>query len=157
MKAVFLDIDGVIATSTSVRLNYLLGRTVFNQWYDAVALSYLGRLVKVTGAQVVLTSTWREDLNRNNPQIDAIMANLFSQLEDAGAPVSDTTPVLPDADRSAEIGTWLGEHPCDAYVIFDDLAHFEDRPEVAAGHLVLVEDSEGIRYPHYRRALDLLS
>ena len=157
MKAVFREIDGVIATPTSVRLNYLLGRTVFNQWYDGVALTYLGRLVKATGAQVVLTSTWREDLNRNNPQIDAIMANLFSQLEDAGAPVCDTTPVLPDADRSAEVGAWLDVHPCEAYVVFDDLARFEDRPEAVAGHLVLVEDSEGIRYPHYRRALDLLS
>ncbi len=156
MKAIFLDIDGVIATPTSVRLNYLLGRRVDNQWYDGVALRYLGRLVDETQATVVLTSTWREDLGHGNPHVEAIMDNLFAQLESAGAPVSDFTPVLPDADRSEEIATWLDRNPCEAYVIFDDLASFEDRPDVCDGHLVLIEDSEGIRFRHYQQARTLL-
>lgn len=156
MKAIFLDIDGVIATPTSVRLNYLLHRQVTNQWYDGVALTYLGRLVAQTGAVVVLTSTWREDLGHGNELVEAIMANLFAQLEEAGAPVHDSTPVMAQGDRSSEIGAWLDAHPCEAYVIFDDLARFEARPEVCAGHLVLIEDSEGIRYPHYLQALATL-
>lgn len=156
MKAIFLDIDGVIATPTSVRLNYLLGRGPTNQWYDGVALTYLGRLVGQTGATVVLTSTWREDLAHENPLTKAIMDNLFAQLEAAGAPVGDLTPVLREADRSAEIGAWLDAHPCEHYVIFDDLARFEDRPEVVEGHLVLIEQSDGIRYQHARQALAML-
>ncbi len=156
MKAIFLDIDGVIATPTSVRLNYLLGRGPANQWYDGVALAYLGRLVGQTGATVVLTSTWREDLAHENPLTKAIMDNLFAQLETAGAPVSDLTPVLREADRSAEIGAWIDAHPCERYVIFDDLARFEDRPEVVEGHLVLIEQSDGIRYQHARQALAML-
>ncbi len=157
MKVIFLDIDGVIATPTSVRLNYLLGRNPANQWYDGVALTYLGRLVAQTGAQVVLTSTWRRDLEHENPLVKAIMDNLFAQLAEAGAPVASMTPVLDDADRSAEIGAWLDGHPCEAYVIFDDLACFAARPEVADGHLVLIAESDGIRYPHYLRALQILA
>ena len=156
MKAIFLDIDGVIATPTSVRLNYLLGRRVDNQWYDGVALTYLGRLVSQTGAKIVLTSTWREDLGHQNPLVEAIMDNLFAQLENVGAPVYDFTPILKDTDRSGEIASWLDSHPCEAYAIFDDLARFEDRPDVCEGHLVLVEDSEGIRHRHYWQALALL-
>ena len=156
MKALFLDIDGVIATPTSVRLNYLLGRDPANQWYDGVALSYVGRLVRESGATVVLTSTWRRDLGHDNPLVTAIMDNLFAQLEQAGAPVGSTTPVLYDADRSAEIGAWLDDHPCEAYVIFDDLACFVDRPEVAAGHLVLIAESDGIRWQHYLHARTVL-
>lgn len=156
MKAIFLDIDGVIATPTSVRLNYLLGRGPETQWYDLVALTYVGRLVRETGAKVVLSSNWRQDLNRGNELVEAIMANLFAQLEEAGAPVHDSTPVMAQGDRSSEIGAWLDAHPCEAYVIFDDLARFEARPEVCAGHLVLIEDSEGIRYPHYLQALATL-
>ncbi len=156
MKAIFLDIDGVIATPTSVRLNYLLGRNPTNQWYDFVALSYLRRLVSETGAIVVLTSTWREDLQHPNPLSKAIMDNLFAQLEEVGAPVSDVTPKLEGADRSAEIGAWLDEHPCEAYVIIDDLARFDDRPEVCNGHLVLIEQSDGIGYQHFYRALEML-
>lgn len=156
MKAIFLDIDGVIATPSSVRLNYLLGRDPTNQWYDGVALTYLGRLVEQTGAVVVLTSTWREDLEHQNPMTKAIMDNLFAQLKAVGAPVSDLTPVLREADRSAEIGAWLDAHPCEHYAIFDDLARFEDRPEVVESHLVLIQDSEGIRYQHARQALAML-
>lgn len=156
MKAIFLDIDGVIATPTSVRLNYLLGRGPDRQRFDTVSLAYLRRLVAETGSIVVLTSTWREDMSTGDPYVNAIMDNLFAQLEEAGAPVASMTPVLQTADRSAEIAAWLGEHPCDAYVIFDDLARFEDRPDVIEGHLVLVEDSEGIRHHHYQRAREIL-
>jgi len=156
MKAIFLDIDGVIATPTSVRLNYLLGRGPDRQLFDKVSLAYLGRLARNAGAVVVLTSTWREDMSTGDPYVNAIMDNLFDQLKAAGAPVFDMTPVIQTADRSAEIGAWLDEHPCEAYVIFDDLARFEDRPAVVDGHLVLVEDSEGIRHHHYRQAAEIL-
>lgn len=156
MRALFLDIDGVIATPVSVRLNYLLGRQVDRQWYDQVALSYLGRLVQESGAVVVLTSTWRNDLDSPDQLARAIMANLLEQLAAAGAPMHDMTPSLPGCDRSAEVGAWLDEHPCEAYVIFDDLACFHDRPEVSAGHLVLIEESDGIRWQHYRAARRIL-
>lgn len=155
MRAIFLDIDGVIATPLSVRLNYLLGRGPERQWYDSVSLSYLGRLVAETGAAVVLSSNWRAGIG-GNPFEQEIMRNVFDQLEAAGAPVSDCTPHLLEGDRSTEIGSWLDEHPCEAWVIFDDLAHFEARPEVADGHLVLIEESDGIRYQHFRQAREIL-
>ncbi len=157
MKAIFLDIDGVIATPTSVRLNFLLGRGPTNQRYDFVALTYLGRLVRETGSIIVLTSTWREDLDHPNPFTQEVMKNLYAQLAEVGAPVSDVTPVLGIGDRSAEVGAWLDAHPCESYVIIDDLAEFEERPEVVKDHLVIVEDSEGIRYKHFYRALSILS
>ena len=157
MKAIFLDIDGVIATPASVRKNYMLGRTPENQLYDSVALMYVGRLVELTGAIVVLASTWREDLDTIDPYLRAIIDNLCRQLEAVGAPISDVTPRLPGGDRSAEIGAWLDAHPCDAWVILDDLARFEERPEVCGRHLVIIDDSEGIRHQHFLRALDALS
>lgn len=156
MKAIFLDIDGVIATPTSVRLNYLLGRGPEKQWYDLVALTYVGRLVRETGAKVVLSSNWRQDLNRGNELVEAIMANLYRQLEEVGAPVYDTTPIDYDTDRSGEIGAWLAAHPCEAYVIIDDLARFDDHPEVADGHLVRIEESDGMRYQHFYQAREIL-
>ena len=157
MKAIFLDIDGVIATPASVRKNYVLGRTPENQLYDSVALMYVGRLVELTGAIVVLASTWREDLDTVDPYLRAIIDNLCHQLEAVGAPISDVTPRLPGGDRSAEVGAWLDAHPCEAWAIIDDLARFEERPEVCGRHLVLIEDSEGIRHQHFLRALDALS
>ena len=48
------------------------------------------------------------------------------------------------------------EHPCERYVIFDDLATFDDLPDVADGHLVRIEDSEGIRHQHFYAARAIL-
>ncbi len=156
MKAIFLDIDGVIATPTSVRKNYLEGRQPENYRYDTMSLMYVGRLVELTDAVVVLSSTWREDLDTNDPYLKAIMDNLCDQLAEVGAPLGDVTPKVLGGDRSSEVGAWLDAHPCEAWVIIDDLARFEARPEVCEGHLVLIEDSEGIRQQHYLRALEIL-
>ena len=156
MKALFLDIDGVIATPLSVRLNYLLGRGPERQWYDSISLTYVGRLVEQTGAVVVLSSNWRSGLSGGDPLEQAIMDNLLAQLAEAGAPVADCTPHILGEDRSVEVGAWLDAHPCESWAILDDLACFETRPEVAEGHLVLIEQSDGVRYQHYQRALEIL-
>lgn len=157
MKAIFLDIDGVIVTPDSMRKNYMLGLGAETQIYDNVALMYVGRLAELTGAKVVLSSTWREDLDSKDPYLSAVIGNLRRQLEAVGAPLYDVTPRLPGGDRSAEVGAWLDEHPCSEYVILDDLARFEERPEVSRGHLVIVEDSGGVRQQHFRKALDILN
>lgn len=156
MKAIFLDIDGVIATPTSVRLNYLLGRGPELQYYDTVSMTYLGRLVARSDAIVVLSSNWRLSSTSNDPFTSAVMDNLYCQLAAVGAPVSDVTPSLTNGDRSCEISQWLNDHHCDTWVIIDDLAQFDDRPEVAEGHLVIIDDSGGIRWQHFYQALTIL-
>ena len=157
MKALFLDIDGVIATPASMQKSYMLGREPQNMLFDSMALMYVGRLVELTGAKVVLSSTWREDLDTKDPLLRAIMDNLRRQLEAAGAPLFDVTPKVLGGDRSSEIAAWLDEHPCETWAILDDLARFERRPDVCEGHLVLIEDSNGIRHQHYLQALAALS
>ncbi len=156
MKAIFLDIDGVIATPDTMIANFEQNREPHEMQYDQLAMNNLGAIVAVTGAIVVLSSSWRADLNSGSDYVEAIVSNLLDQLAAAGAPISDATPMIGGADRSVEIGAWLDEHPCDAYVIIDDLARFEQRPEVAEGHLVLIEDSNGIRASHVAQALRIL-
>ena len=156
MKAIFLDIDGVIATRDSMTASFERNLDPHEMVYDRRSLKYLGAIVAQTGAIVVLSSSWRADLNSGSAFIEAIVDNLLNQLAAAGAPVSDATPMIGGTDRSYEIGAWLDEHPCEAYVIFDDLARFADRPEVVEGHLVLIADSEGIRHHHFQQALQIL-
>jgi len=156
LKAIFLDIDGVIATPSSFRMNAALAREPQDYRYDRMSLAYLGQLVARTQAVVVLSSSWREDLDTRDPLLAAIVANLLRQLEAVGAPLYDVTPRLAWGDRSAEIGAWLDAHPCEAYAIIDDRARFEERPEVVEGHLVLIENSDGIRQQHFARALAML-
>lgn len=157
MKALFLDIDGVIATPTSMRNNRRRGLEPHEYRYDSMSLMYVGQLVARTGATVVLSSTWREDLDTNDPYLGAIMGNLCDQLAQVGAPIADVTPKVLGGDRSAEVAAWLDDHPCEAWVIIDDRARFDQRPDVCDGHLVIIEDSEGIRHQHFVRALEILS
>ena len=156
MKAIFLDIDGVIATRDSMTASFERDLEPHEMEYDRRSLKYLGAIVAQTGAIVVLSSSWRADLNSGSTFIEAIVDNLLNQLAAAGAPISDATPMIGGTDRSYEIGAWLDEHPCEAYVIIDDRARFELRPEVAEGHLVIIEDSNGIRASHMAQALRIL-
>jgi hypothetical protein len=156
MKAIFLDIDGVIATRDSMTASFERDLEPHEMEYDRRSLRYLGAIVAQTGAVVVLSSSWRADLDSGSTFVEAIVGNLLDQLAAAGAPVSDATPMIGGTDRSYEIGAWLDEHPCEAYVIIDDRARFELRPEVAEGHLVIIEDSNGIRASHMAQALRIL-
>ena len=54
-KIIFLDIDGVLNTSYSRQKNVAI---------DEFRLVYLAEIVKRTKSKIVLTSTWRYNLNR---------------------------------------------------------------------------------------------
>ena len=56
MTVIFLDIDGVLCTPLSVALSDLLRLPMDRQLFDPAALFWLRRLVKTTGAAVVLSN-----------------------------------------------------------------------------------------------------
>jgi hypothetical protein len=97
-RIIFLDIDGVLnckRTSNPRKLPYIV---------DPPLLKRFKRLVEQTGAQVVLSSTWRYD-----------PAGLFS-AKYWGIPFIDVIPDMPDQPRRDEILAWLQNH--------DDIARF---------------------------------
>lgn len=55
MKAIFLDIDGVLNSDQTPNPRH------FPYIVDKKLLSHFRKLVEVSGARVVLTSTWRVD------------------------------------------------------------------------------------------------
>ena len=124
MKAIFLDIDGVLNNSKHLtELMNLLGRkqyfSIINQIhetpFDYRSCTLLQELIKETGAEIILSSTWR--LNNNSIEI-------IEQY--AGIPIRDTTPVL-DTIRGEEIKQYLDNHSeITQYVILDD--EFVDDP-----------------------------
>lgn len=155
MKVIFLDIDGVLCTPLSFRLNRLLRLPMERQRFDPQALFWLGRLTARTGAEVVLSSSWRDGLTMNDPFSRAIMDDLFVRLERNGTPLSDVTPLVPSGDKGMEIAAWLNCHPCEQYVVLDDNDCFSLRPEVRA-HWVPIPDSRGLRRREAGAALRVL-
>lgn len=154
MGIIFLDVDGVLCTPRSFALSRLLRRPMDRQLFDPGALFWLRRLVKETGAGVVLSSSWREELYLDEPVCRAAVENLCRALEANATPITDTTPLLP-ADKGEEIAAWLAVHPCESYAVLDDRDCFAGAPAVRA-HWVAVDPARGLRYRNYLAARRLL-
>jgi hypothetical protein len=88
-RIIFLDIDGVLnckRTSNPRKLPYIVDRALLERFT---------RVVARTGADVVLSSTWRYD-----------PAGLFS-AKHWGVPFIDVIPDMPQQPRRDEIMAWL--------------------------------------------------
>jgi hypothetical protein len=103
MKAIFLDIDGVLNcddTPNARKFPYIV---------DDRLLAVFSELVRATEATVVLSSTWRVD------PIGLLAAKYYK------VPFNDVCPDMPGAPRCEELTSWLRKHPeVTRYVVLDD-------------------------------------
>ena len=148
----FLDIDGVICTTLSTRLSGLLRLPPERQVFDPLALFWLRRLVRRTGAEIVLCSSWRDALEVDAPLCRAFIGNLYDRLARNGTPIADAAPRLPSGNKGEEILSWLAEHPGTRYVILDDHDCFV--PEVRP-RWVPIPENRGLRRKQAKAALKL--
>lgn len=110
MKVVFLDIDGVLNSHRSavafggMPFDAVAHRTRF----DEVAVRLIGGIAETAGAQIVLSSSWRNDCN---------WRTIGPAL---GLTIVDRTPSYL-GPRGKEIAAWLAAHPeVTNYAIVDD-------------------------------------
>lgn len=100
----------------------------------------LKRLVKQTGARIILCSSWRTSHDH--------MARLEQQFALYGLSIYGTTNEDNHMGRGQQIMEWVYNHEnCDSFVIFDDDNDVRDYPpetEVSA-HLVVPLYTEGLR------------
>ena len=82
------------APPLSVRLDQVFRRPMDRQFFDPVALFWLQKLVRRTGAQVVLSSSWRYALEDGDLFTGRILQNLYDCLAAHGAPVAGIAPIL---------------------------------------------------------------
>ena len=82
---------------------------------DERAICQLRRIVETTGAEIVLSSSWRWYKDQRN--------TVHKQLKRKNIDFIDTTPIeiTIKMSRADEINAWLEKHPdIDNYVILDD-------------------------------------
>ena len=152
---IFLDIDGVICTTLSTRLSEFLRLPLERQIFDPFALFWLRRLVRRTGARVLLCSSWRDALEVDDPLCRAFIRNLYRCLARNKTPIAEAVPQFPGG-KGADIRAWLAEHPGEAYVILDDHDCFAGGPEVRE-RWVPIPENRGLRRREALAALRLLS
>lgn len=142
MKIIFLDIDGVV---TNLKTGWRLP--------DLDCLHELFRIIKETGAFVVLSSTWR------------LHVDLFSQVQSWGINFISMTPRCHQinvenevrwTERGDEIQEWLDMHEhlkIESFVILDDdqdMKHLSDR-------LVITSWGDGLSKEDADRAIEILN
>jgi hypothetical protein len=134
---IFLDIDGVLAP--------------IRRWdrygdLDRACIQVLNEIVASSGADVVVSSTWRH--GKSVAQLQQIL-----EVEGFAGRVIDKTPSdIPGAGRGDEIAAWLADHPVRRFVIIDDHAGMGALND----HLVLTEPGHGLQPAHAAGALAIL-
>ena len=154
MKIVFLDIDGVLNS-----VDWYIRRKAMEEQLgamprrhreiDPAAVERLNRLLEATGAEVVISSTWRR-LHSLREIEEYLRACGYH-----GPRLLDDTPVLCTL-RGLEIQDWLDHArdditPDDIVILDDDsdMEHLEDR-------LVLTRHTTGLLDEHVERAIEML-
>jgi len=143
LRILFLDVDGVMNTTANHPTN--------SEVFTRCAVESLREIVTVTGCEVVISSTWREDkMDRLHEVLKAHGLGIVSKNIIGSTPLLDCTDY---PTREDEIDCWLHSNGWP-----QSLAILDDEP--FAGNLKpwLVQTSceIGLTKPHARRAIELL-
>lgn len=111
-KIIFLDIDGPMIPN---RAFFLPNQTTIYSVFDPCAVAMLNRLITLSGAKLVITSTW------SSKGLD-VCKQLLTDNGVVGEIHPDwTTPKKLTSSRTMEIGWWLADHSdIDGWVVLDD-------------------------------------
>ena len=153
MKIIFLDIDGVVnSLSTKERApSHVIG-------VEQSKIALVKQIVDATGAELVLSSTWREDwfYEHERAHYDD-WCYLRDEFAKQGLHFIDYTPLRKDRHRGTEIKEWLEatEHKVTSYVVIDDCMY--DIQELHEGHTVKTFFDDGLMLHDVEEAIKVLN
>ncbi len=149
MKVIFLDFDGVLNTDSYIRSCGYDGLIL-----DPSKMRLLKKIVELTGAKIVLTTSWKEHWEKDDKKCDGsgkLMNTVFARY---GLEIYDKVPHK--REREDSIVKWLEDNPqAEKYVILDDA--------VLEGELIrdfFIRTSafrEGLEQEHAEKAIRLLN
>lgn len=169
MKVIFLDIDGVLNSVDYMNVLHKLKheakdstietRDEYGQLFDPRCVLLLDYIIRMTGAKLVISSTWRHSGLK-------VMQELW-QMRDLPGEVIDITCKSWEVEgeiidryqwrgqgvcRGHEIQQWLNEHTVESYVILDD-----DSDMLPEQHFVQCNGRYGIDYLAATAAVNYLN
>lgn len=140
---IFLDVDGVIVTPRSHRA---LGKGWLKRAPDPVAIGFLNRIARETGAAMVVSSTWRKD----GP---SFLRQLRHWGYDGRVHEDWRTDELPGL-RGDQIQRWLDKHPeVTRFAILDDDS---DMLPTQMPNFVKTHYEDGMSLQHYESLRTIL-
>jgi hypothetical protein len=149
-KILFLDFDGVL--NYTEFLSNLPRRSIAKvqsiEWWteclDPSRVQLVNEIVEKTGAEVVISSSWR---HAHQP----IGLQAFLEYMGFAYKIIGVTP-RGWGDRRDEIRQWLQENGADRFVILDD-----DDDASIDGHFVQTNMETGLTPEHAQKAIEILN
>ena len=140
-KVIFVDVDGVLNCAKTTRRLKCWDCMPF---VDTRKVLRLRDIVERTGAQLVLSSSWRVGRHEKAMYLDRMaLIELEREFKRVRCPLwVDYTPLIPMVDREVEVQKWLSLHPeVTNFVILDDL--WEEFPNMREW-MVVTDPREGL-------------
>lgn len=160
MKVIFLDIDGVLNCSTSKSFCHddLCG---IIHGIDSDKVKRLAKIVEVTGAQIILSSDWKDGWEKYyTSQKPSHAKYLDNHLYKKGKlTIKDKTPTTHKGTwfRGSEILAYLRVHQdIENYVILDDTFFDDFANKEIEEHLVLTNREVGLTDGDVNDAIKIL-
>lgn len=160
MKVIFLDIDGVLNCATSKSYCVEDGGRVI-KGIDSDKVKRLAKIVEATGAQIILSSDWKDGWEKYYTTSKPSHAKyLDNHLYKKGKlTIKDKTPNTHKGTwfRGSEILTYLGTHQdIENYVILDDVFFDDFANKEIKEHLVLTGYKVGLTDADVEKAIKIL-
>lgn len=147
-RFLFLDVDGV--------LNNRHTRTRTGEGWcfvDDFLVRRVREIVDATGALIVLSSTWRDEWNRENESLNGPDFNeLRAKFQEFGMDFFDRTGAWQTRGRGWEILEWLNGRDVDSFVILDD---WDDMGPIS-DHLVWTNPTYGLTEEQVQEVIEIL-
>lgn len=168
MKAIFLDVDGVLNSNDGCRKWYRSHKRS-ERWsqLEPEKIKLILDLVKRTGAKIILSSTWRLNPDRikllecNNLKIDDTTSLSRCKLVSDPRLIKNCYSMCGNSDDCADRGLfildYLEEHPeITEYVSIDDDNHADVENWIGPNHCVTPSWLHGLTKDQAERAYKLL-
>lgn len=164
MKIIFLDVDGVLndLSWSKQQIERIKQQKTHERCeINPACVARLARIVRRTGAKIVLSSTWRHLKDSDDAEIKRMWQYLVDSLAQQDMTILDCTPVLP-GNRPEEIASWLlyRKAEVETFVILDDDFTAKDyEPYGLDKHLVKTEYFSldgGLQERHVDQAIAIL-
>lgn len=158
-KIIFLDIDGVLNS-----VDYF-DQTKHCDGYSEInpeQVKLLKEIIDRTGAEIVLSSTWRNLAKRKDESEHQMYTYLTDTLQEYGLEIIDHTPYI-DQDRPKEIKAWLDAQPDKdiRFVSIDDDYPQHEYDKFGIGDCLVktsyYEKNGGLRKEHVKKAIEILN
>ena len=175
MKVIFLDVDGVLNCQSTKEVIWRDNGKLGFHGAESEKTKLLARIIKETGAVIVLSSTWRlnkvksifdnylflddlEDGEYDESSEKSAYRYLEMRLAEYDLSIYDDTPDSGGAySRGEEIYSWLEDHPeVTDYVVLDDEEFRDFETYGLIAHVVYTSYAKGLTEKQVKEAIEIL-